>query len=697
MDHNFSGKPIMKTTNESATHAWYALRRTLVPWHFDEALSDLLAYCRKVPIDEIILKCDTEEFSHGQPSIEWLAKYQPRLIEARDALAEMGIVYSLNPWVTQGHNDRGRDIRPIYPDMRLMVGHRGEEAHAQVCPLCPAWRKYVESLWTLYAETNPHVIWIEDDIRTFNHDPITYGCFCKEHLRRFGERVGEFPTREDLVDAIFAAGNPHPWRREWLLLQREVMEETVGLFERVVHAVSPDSRMGLMSSGPENHVLCGRDWPAFARTLAGDTPLYSRAPLGNYNEVSLRGLYLTAREVRATRSCLPDDTVEQTEVENWWFSQYSKSVTFTALQISACLILGGDGLTMNLYDHIGTPLSDDTTMGPMLKEQKPFFSGISERCRGKAPCGGVRILHNDHSAIEKRLSEGVKDCYELTEDSFYWDEFLAPLGFATTWDESPVIAASGQVLRAFSDQELIEFLSRGMLLDLTSLEVLHERGFAALTGVEIEKVMPRNSWPSLAAEDWHEPAFGGAERNYLTMSYPKLDGNCDLAMLKLLPGAIEVSGLVNADNLKIAPGITAFENKQGGRIVILPTRLETDPGSLLNPKRKKQFSHLLNWLFHGEVPLEVICHNGAYPLPVRRNGDGHTVLSALNLSLDAWSMVSFRFASGGKKIAKVEHLDQNGKWKDIECLVERDGDMFNLTYNQPVACATPLLLDITWE
>ena len=97
-------------SNETSPGAWYALRRTLVKWRFDESLADLLDFCESSRVDEVIVKCDTEEFSHGIPSVEWLADYQPMLVKARDALNAAGVVYSLNPWVTLVHGDRGWDL-----------------------------------------------------------------------------------------------------------------------------------------------------------------------------------------------------------------------------------------------------------------------------------------------------------------------------------------------------------------------------------------------------------------------------------------------------------------------------------------------------------------------------------------------------------------------------------------------------------
>lgn len=96
--------------------AWYALRRTLPAWNIDILLPELVEYCKTNFIDEAIIKVDAEEFSHGIPTLEWLEGYLPTLRKIRDELVKNGIVFSINPWVTHVHCDRGRDLTAQYPD-----------------------------------------------------------------------------------------------------------------------------------------------------------------------------------------------------------------------------------------------------------------------------------------------------------------------------------------------------------------------------------------------------------------------------------------------------------------------------------------------------------------------------------------------------------------------------------------------------
>ena len=92
--------------SEGNRKAWYALRRTMPPWSFDDNLAELIACLPRYGVDEVIVKVDAETFSHGHTPLQWVRDYLPKLIRVRDAMDRLGIVYSINPWFTLGHCDR---------------------------------------------------------------------------------------------------------------------------------------------------------------------------------------------------------------------------------------------------------------------------------------------------------------------------------------------------------------------------------------------------------------------------------------------------------------------------------------------------------------------------------------------------------------------------------------------------------------
>lgn len=677
--------------------AWYALRRTLPVWSVERNLQELIECLPAYGVDELIVKVDTEEFSHGHPTLEWAEAYLPHLQRIRSAMRDIGVTYSLNPWITVGHCDRGRDSRKQLPNLLTCVGHDGVQCTSCACPLCPVWRDHIIKLWTIYAQTRPRVLWIEDDIRTFNHAPVQYGCFCPEHMRRFGQRVNAQVSREGLVDVMLRGGEPHPWRKEYLDMQSEIMTETVAFLAKTVHQASPNTSMGLMSSGPRLHCLEGRRWSDFAHTLADGRTLYSRPPMGSYNETSLRGLYYSQDSIKLTRHVMPPDTVEQTEVENVPFTRYSKSINFTFLQMALSFACASHAVTMNLFDHAGTPMRQDPEMGQMLGRVKPFLNALAERARRPGRLRGVRILFDPHESYFKRLP--ARAPYDLlAADGTSLVSALESHGIATVYDDEPVAASIGQTLRAMDEQAIANLLTqgRGLLLDGVAANVLADRGFGKLIG--IRKIQPCESidhFPHkpFSAEEFFNPAFGGADKRFLTLTVPSLGGRASAARLEPAEGAQLVSRFVDPDAKRHAVCAYAYENRQGGRVFVHALDWESAFGpAFTHPFRAMQLQGAVDWLSGGQVPL-LVRGNGAYPLALRRDCAAGILLGLFNLSLDPWPDVEF-ILGDCRPLHSFERLTETGQWvKDPDIRVsDRGGASRTVTLTRPIPFDHPLFL-----
>ena len=675
--------------------AWYALRRTVPPWSAEDGLIELIGFCRLSRIDEVIVMVDTEEFSHGLPPMDWIDKYMPILQRIKSELNSIGVAFSINPWVTLGHCDRGRHVKLTYPEADLMVGHDGTECTACACPLSEGWRDIMRQLWHRYASTEPEVIWVEDDFRLLNHSPVQYGCFCPHHLRAFGERIGQDINRQELVAALLAPGEPHPYRAEWLNMNRGIMVETARFLERTVHEVSPRTRLGLMCSAPTSHAIEGRDWSALTSALAGDQILVARPCMSNYSEHSLRDLYMSGSLLRCTMHCLGPGKIIQTEVENVPFTGYSKSARFTFLQCALSFVFGADGVTLNLFDHVGTPMSLTPEYGAMLSEKKPYLNALADCCKG-GEIVGVRILHEQNGSYHVRLPENA--CFhELSAEGHAWQSILESLGFSTTFDGGGVIALSGQVARSLEEDQIREMLSGSVLVDLTALKCLLEMGYGELLGVSISGITCKWDEP-LAAEEYFNAEFGGSASTFLTHSIPHLGGDPEVVHLDLADGAIVVSRLVDPDRNPRHPFVTLYENNLGGRVAIYPVDMDhmLRGVSFLHPYRKRQLSAVLGWLTTDSLPLVV--HGGPYPLPFRLDFNDRIVVGAFNLTLDSWPCVTFDVRGRHKLPVRVERLDDGGTWcREQMASVLEITNGFRVDLQRQIEPASPVVLSIPLE
>lgn len=688
-------KSAVKPSRRSA--AWYALRRTLPPWSFEKNLRELVQCLPRYRVDELIVKVDTEEFTHGQPRLEWVKAYQEKLFRIRRAMERIGVRYSLNPWITVGHNDRGRNDLGYLPGLRTVVGHDGTECTCCACPLSSIWREHVAKVWTLYAETRPHVIWVEDDIRTFNHNPVRYGCFCSEHLARFSERVRREVSREELVQALTAPGKPHPWRAEFFDMQAEIMIDTVAFLGRTVHRSSPETCLGLMSSGPLVHCLEGRRWKEFAQAMADGQPVYSRPPMGNYHEDSLRGLYYSHDSIKITRHCMPTGAIEQTEVENVPFTAYSKSTVFTFLEMAISFAYGSHGVTMNLFDHCGTPMENDAALGRMLGEKKAWLEALARRCQTPGSYRGVRLLYHEKASYHKVLRPGAQ-WYELVADGAAMMQALEALGIPTTYEDSPVVAAAGQTLRAFSDDEIRAFLSGGLLLDATAASVLFERGFGVELGLRsIAEPRFLDDLGAFSAEEVFSRQFGGADKRFLTLTVPHLAGRPNFSVMEPVEEAHVISRIVDPDTVRHHVAMYAYENTMGGRVAVHAFDLASALGpAFYHPHRLMQFQSTVRWLSRGRPPV-LVWGGGAYPLAFRKDIEGRTILGLFNLTLDPWDGVAFEVADT-RRIETVEVLSQQARWRKHRAVNwRRSRGVWAIGFDDRVSFEMPLVLTVYWR
>lgn len=661
----------------------YALRRTLPVWSFEENLREL-DILKEHHVEELIVKVDTEEFSHGHVPLEFLRSYQEKLFRIREKLEFLGIRYSINPWATQGHADRGRYAEESIPGVQTMVDFDGSVSTGCACPLSPAWQKHITECWRIYAETKPHIMWVEDDIRSFNHGVVRFGCFCPLHMKRFSELAGKEVSREELVSALVKPGVPHPWRRLYLQMQSDIMIETVKNLAQTVHKYSPDTCMGLMSSGPRSHTREGRRWKEFAEALADGKALYSRPPTGVYQEHSIRDNYFGSDFILLTRAMMPENTIEESEVDNWNFSRYSKSVSFTALQMGMSAAYGCAGITLNLYDHAGTPMADEPEMGEMLKKEKPFLDALAGVHKNKPRFRGVQMLFSDRYSELCHLPPEASPL-DLTEPGSQAVLKLGAHGIPVVYSKEPCKAACGQSIRAYSDEEIFEMLGpgQGLFLDAEAALVLFERGMGDLIGVEYASpVQALSKTGVFSAEEFYNPDFGGKERKFLNCWTSGSEG-LKISIMDFAEGAVEISRLVDPDLKKLSLGMCAFESPLGGRVVV-STQSMAQAGIIYNHTHRRQLLEgVFGYLSYDNLPV-VIEGDGVYPQVFRSDSESAVCAGFFNLSLDGWNKAVFRLGIEADCSFKGSYvIAENGE--KIPVPAERKGNQIFVEYPHPVA------------
>lgn len=480
----------------------YILRFCLQPgFHVEEKLDALLRYVRHARIDEVMFFLNCEELFEGHISIDEYAPWLETIRDAAGALRATGCDFSLNPWTTILHLDRGRG-KPEGLAYQSMVGPDGAACEAVACPADAAFTDYLCGLYAHFATLSPKVLWIEDDFRLHNHTPLLWGgCFCPDHMRMFSEALGHPVDRETFVREAFAAGPPNPYREAWLTVARQTMVTLARRLGAAVRAANPQVAIGLMSSQPAVHCVELRDWHGVFEGFATAVPAQSRPHLPAYGDIHpTQYLYRFAGTTARTVDSLPAGTPVYPELENFPHSRFAKSDAMAGLQMELALACGIDGMTLNIFDMMGNGVDEAETFGNYLRGRKPYLAAVAAR----RWCGdghvGVRALYDNEASRWLRVAQGGENPGVLRPQEDTFAGLLGVMGVSCLPREAAlpqtgqVLALCGQILRGMPDAEIEAlFAHNRLLLDGECAVVLLERGLGRLIGARAARVVPVDS------------------------------------------------------------------------------------------------------------------------------------------------------------------------------------------------------------
>ncbi len=180
---------------------------------------------------------------------------------------------------------------------------------------------------------------------------------------------------------------------QWLEHVGGVMSEVLDLLAARVYGANPRCKLGLMCSHPSMHATERRDWDRVARAVAGPHGVFTFRPgMGFYQEWLPRGLYDSRQCVANTLNCVRMPGHACSEVENDSYSRFAKSVSMTRAQVLLSAALRCPSVTLDIYDHLGTPLAQEPQYGRMLKEIRPMTDALAEAYRPEGIERGFGML-----------------------------------------------------------------------------------------------------------------------------------------------------------------------------------------------------------------------------------------------------------------------------------------------------------------
>ena len=502
----------------------YVLRYSVEPGCCEQERMDALVdFCKTSHTPEVMFFVQPEELNTGHTTLTELDEWMRVIREGQRRLTEIGVRTSINPWMTTLHCDRGRTLKPGQ-NFRLMVDPKGRQATACACPLDESWLDNLCACYAKYAEIAPEVLWIEDDFRLHNHNPLFWGgCFCEEHMKVYSALAGKNLTREEFVAGVCGKGEVHPYRKIWLDVSRKTILHMAERVAKAVFAVNPDVRLGLMTSDPAVHCAEARDWPALMDRLTGNKRPHVRIHLPAYSEVTTQQYGINFQFVsRLTKAMLPEDIEIYPELENFPDTRFSKSCAFSRFQIETSAQLGAAGITMNIYDMMGNGVLKGEKYQDMLAEVRPFMDMTRELEIDRAENQGVEVLINPNA------SYAMESTNEASPAGLYPRErtFAGLLSAFSVTNRyrvgravgGTISAVSGQYVSGLSDEEIAELMEKhALIIDGETVLQLKKRGLLSLIGAKDARVIPAENGEAAYEEVANGKKYAGIARARLTL------------------------------------------------------------------------------------------------------------------------------------------------------------------------------------
>lgn len=617
----------------------------------EEITRQLLKLVRTAPVDEIMFFFFGEEMNNGHETIEEVKEWIERSRPYRKAVADAGIKVSLNPYHSLLHRSGERQLKPGQ-NWQPMVDQNGLEAGAVVCPLDKGWRAYFEETLRLYAKEGFRVIWIDDDFRYHNHRPLDWGgCFCPLHVAEFNRRTGANATREKIVASCTASGEPHPWREIWLDMWQETALELVEKWRRIVEAGG--SRLGLMSSRPEPHAAEGRRWEQWWKAFGGAKPPVHRPHIWEYRDMLGVALPDCIAQFDQNRRLQPAQVETGAEIENYPYGSWIKSFRQTGASMALAHILGSTNLNISLYDFMGNMPDDDTSRIDFLRRWRPVCDWLADEFPMSLRSVGIGIPWSED--MGRRLhTDGSGKWQSLTCPSRGWANWLGATGYAFAMAPSPSVnALGGPVVWSFSDAELQQWLSKGVLLDGVAAHILTERRMEDLIGARRARLV---SQKDIFYSVEHCLDAGFSLRASAEMPINDRPYSLRILQADLAAGAKVISDIRGPKDNVVGHGAWLFENKLGGRVAVVPWI--ADARVMMNVQRAAQLRKILAWLARGERLGSV--EGGPWLVP-QFLSDGKTARGVIwNASPDEASEIAVSLPKGMDALASAIQVNSQG-------------------------------------
>ena len=419
---------------------------------------------------------------YGFPKRETHRKTAEQLAGVAEQLRAVGLRVSLQISNTIGHGQymSSEDCSGLVYEgspVQNMVGPDGTAARYCFCWNDSFFRSYVlDEVRSYAAAIHPHTVWIDDDLRATNHNPVWYGCFCPSCIARFNERYGTSFDRESLVEAVNFGDPVH--RANYVQFLRDGLYDFTCAVYSAIHEVSPETYAGLQNAANGGYTGFGLDHIYSAmRDATGKAPK-SRPGGGAYNDHTPSAMMGKADVLSFQNSMLPDYVTEiRPEIENLPDVHFGKTIAGTCYETSLYFASGATAMSYAMVMHDYEVMDWYGDCLGAFAAHRDYWKALSAANEGTIRAGLTMAMGHSiwkrPTAKEEGTFSWCGEPYGAVGGAFRG--LAIPQTYRKT--KAPVYILHPTFVAGLTDEEIEALLAEPVLTDGEALRLLGERGW----------------------------------------------------------------------------------------------------------------------------------------------------------------------------------------------------------------------------
>ena len=618
------------------------LRYYVPPDAREEHLAELIATCERTGIRDVSL-FTTEYLGRSQfKEIDELKKICTHLAQCAERLKAAGLVFHLNVFHTLGHLYAAeREVQKFGFQRQIQADGR-PGTHPVLDPSCPKLRSYLKQAYRLYGQLRPELLFSDDDYTV----KFTQ-CFVPVRVASFAARFG-CAKDPKVIESLLVGGD----RSARGLMSELITDDLVSLAEelrKIVHQVSPDTRLGHMHADSVTH-----DVARVARAFAGSKRPMVRPQIQLYRENAPLADYPDRFwGLDSWRARLADDIEFFPECENYPYDPALKSPVAAFAHHAYILSVGEPCVALSLNgscDGGRVPAAESHSLVDYFAARMGQMKAVEALSQGTNESVGVGVWQDPEmqklgllrkSSLKALQARGVPlRCVRRAEEAvLLWGDTLQPL----------------------DDANLDKVLQRGGFLDLRALQTLQKRGRLEQIGLTMGE--------RCAATDVMHVRYERQDRGTELWPYyyfiGRLPGKEHLPFhVSAKEGKTLVTYLDEQQQISV-PHILTWTSLAGARFALLNAQTDTTTGeSLLSRWSAASLVRAVEWVQGRAVPALTLSE-GTFLLKALRLGSGDQVLLTLwNLSTAPAPAAAIRLA-GDFANYTWSHIDPAGQLRRL--------------------------------